>query len=50
MGLVWLTVSHRAFFSYAEFSVRLGVVVGFADHGTGGGGGLALTLSVAECG
>ena len=33
---------------YAEFSVRLGVVVGFGDHVTGGGGGLALTLSVAE--
>jgi hypothetical protein len=37
-----------AFEGYGEFSVRLRVVVGFVDHVTGAGGGLALTLSVAE--
>jgi hypothetical protein len=43
-------VSLTALSRYAKFSVRLRVVVRFADHGTGGGGGLALTLSVAERG
>jgi hypothetical protein len=51
MCVHWMTDgwSHRQrCHRYPEFSVRLPFVVGFADHVTGGGGGLALTLSVAE--
>jgi hypothetical protein len=45
-----LKTAYSARLATVSFSVRLRVVVRCADHVTGGGGGLALTLSVAERG